>query len=80
MTNKMWVDVNTAADILKVSISTVKRKIRSGQLSYRRLGERLIQINRSSICFDCLKEIHPEVKTPPCDCKKCTFFTPKQRS
>lgn len=74
MTNKMWVDVNTAADILKVSRYVISRKIAKGELKYRKPGPNSTQISRSSLCQDCLKDYFPAVTDFPLNCDICPHF------
>lgn len=76
MTNfRMWVPVNVAAGILKVSASTVKRLAAAKELLCRKIGHSL-QVSRISICQNCLKESFPEATKYPLNCDVCQYFKP----
>lgn len=70
---RMLVDVNAAANILKVSRSTIKRMVSAGKLLCRKIG-RPIQISRVSICQVCLKESFPNATEYPLNCDICKYF------
>ncbi len=76
--SRMWVDVSTAAKILKISLSTVRRKLKSKELSYRRVG--IVQVSRASICQACLKESFSDATDYPLNCDTCHYFKPKSTS
>lgn len=72
---RMWVPVNTAAGILRVSDSTIKRLATSKELLSRKIG-RSFQVSRLSICQYCLKENFPEATKYPLNCDACQYFKP----
>jgi excisionase family DNA binding protein len=44
-----WVSIPDAADLLGVSVKTVRRMIARGDLEAKRLGPRLIRINATAL-------------------------------
>lgn len=68
---RMWVDVNAAANILKVSSKTIHRLIREGKLYSRQPRPHSTRILRRSICELC----SPGLKNPPLDCLDCSPAT-----
>lgn len=72
---RMWVSVNVAADILRVSYSTIKRLAEAKDLLCRKIGHSF-QISRISICQNCLKESFPEARKYPLNCDTCQYFKP----
>ena len=44
-----WVSIPDAADLLGVSVKTVRRMIARGDLEAKRLGPRLIRINAATL-------------------------------
>lgn len=73
--SRMWVDVGTAAKILRICQNTVRRKISNGELLHRKVG--IVQVSRTSICQACLKENFPKATDYPLNCDTCDYFKPK---
>lgn len=71
--NGMWVDVATAATILKISPKTIYRLIIDGKLHARKPTPHSTQVLRESLCKRCSPHLmnQENFEEYPQDCKDC---------